>query len=76
MDKIYLDFQGPPGLDGSVEAGKTVLEHYLVKLLTNVVVNACAAWWSIKELWDYLSNRQTFKEMVRNVRPATAGNPA
>ena len=54
MDKIYLDFQGPPGLDGSVEAGKTVLEHYLVKLLTNVVVNACAAWWSIKVLWDYL----------------------
>lgn len=71
-----MDFQAPPGTEAQVEAGKAILEHYLVKLLTSVIVNACAAWWSIKELWDYLSNRQSFKEMVKNVGSRPAASPA
>ncbi len=52
------------------------MDSTLVKVLTNVIVNVCAALWSFKELYDYFVSRQSFKEIIANVgSTAPSGGP-
>ena len=53
LENIYFDFQSPGGarlFDGTKE-------EYIIKLITRSIVAFCTAWWSAKELIDYLQNR-------------------
>jgi len=41
-----------------------VTEEYVVKLLTRFAISLSTAFWSIKELFDYINNRRARKDLV------------
>lgn len=53
LDQYYLDVQCAPG---------AVAQETVTKLVTRIIVSLCSAWWSIKELLEYVQERQKFKE--------------
>ena len=58
LDGLYFDTQSPFGanlFDGTKE-------EYIIKLLTRSIVALCTAWWSTRELLDYLQKRNTFSK--------------
>jgi hypothetical protein len=77
LNHTSFDFQ-TIAPDGQVlsEAGAQLAENAFVKLVTTVLVNLCAAWVSIKELWQYVSKSQSLKEILAYVRPSPAGSAA
>jgi hypothetical protein len=58
LDNIYFDFQtvgGPNPFDGT-------REEYIIRLITRSIVALCTAWWSVREMMDYLQKRSnTYK---------------
>lgn len=56
IDNLYFNFQSVPG------QGSSLQEEYIIKLLTRFLVSVCSAWWSVREVLDYIQKRKTFKE--------------
>ena len=56
LDGLYLDAQGP--------TGTALPEEYVIKIITRFVISLCTAWWSMRELFDYIQNRRSFKEFT------------
>lgn len=56
LDGLYLDVQGP--------GENKFTEEYIIKVITRFAVSLCSAWWSLRELFDYIQNRKTFKEFT------------
>lgn len=57
LDNLHFDFQTTPG-----QASTTLQEEFIIKLLTRFIVSLCSAWWSIREVLDYIQKRKTYKE--------------
>ena len=52
VDNIYFDAQMPGS--GFFDGTK---EEYIIRLITRSIVAFCTAWWSARELLDYLQKR-------------------
>lgn len=58
LDNVYFDFQGP----GNANPFNGTKEEYIIRLITRSIVALCTAWWSIREVIDYLQKRtQNYK---------------
>ncbi len=54
LDGLHLDVQTPGGVfDGTKE-------EYIIRMITRTIVALCTAWWSTRELIDYLQKRNQF----------------
>lgn len=54
FDNIYFDVQM-----GGASPFSGTKEEYIIRLITRSIVAICTAWWSVKELLDYIQKRQT-----------------
>lgn len=54
LDSVYFDVQM-----GGTNPFLGTKEEYIIKLITRSIVALCTAWWSVKELLDYIQKRQT-----------------
>jgi hypothetical protein len=53
LDNIYFDVQGP----GGTNPFNGTKEEYIIRLITRSIVALCTAWWSVREIVDYLQKR-------------------
>lgn len=54
LDNIYFDAQM-----GGASPFSGTKEEYIIRLITRSIVALCTAWWSVRELLDYIQKRQT-----------------
>jgi len=54
FDSIYFDVQM-----GGASPFSGTKEEYIIRLITRSIVALCTAWWSVRELLDYIQKRQT-----------------
>ena len=59
LDGLYFDVQGPSGEN-------KLTEEAIIRLITRFAVSLCSAWWSLRELFDYIQNKRTLKDLVTN----------
>lgn len=75
FSEVDFDFQSVPGTEAASEFIKTLMESTLIKVITGLIVNLCAAAYSLKELYDYFLSQQYAKEKLFNVGPNRTGFP-
>jgi hypothetical protein len=54
LENIYFDAQM-----GGASPFAGTKEEYIIRLITRSIVALCTAWWSVRELLDYVQKRQT-----------------
>lgn len=58
LDSVYFDVQSP----GGANLFNGTKEEYIIRLITRSIVALCTAWWSVRELLDYLQKRTKFSK--------------
>ena len=62
LDSLYLDVTG----NSTAPNQGAIAEEYFVKLITKFCVSVATAWWSLRELFDYIQKRRLYREFKQS----------